>query len=280
MVPSLALFVLFTYTYADFSPSFKTFLKETYGKPFANLMARRDIGPDGSFGGGDHQPGSRTSRQAVVIVHGITNTAGRFAHTRQHLLNNGWKESEIYATTYGDGGKTAAPMVDMKCDYVKQVRWLIQAVAEFTRRRVDVIGYSMGSPISRKAILGGRCVDTGERLGPSLTALVDTFVSVAGANHGSFLCILPFPGACNMVNGLSCRSSFIQNINGRQRYEGRHVFSIYSPQDDKVGFRNACGELTSAIAGSDQEFQRPGNHDAVMADTVQLQLNLIDRHSP
>ncbi|KIH55495.1 hypothetical protein ANCDUO_14347, partial [Ancylostoma duodenale] len=62
---------------------------------------------------------------------------------------NGWKESEIYATTYGDGGKTAAPMVDMKCDYV---RWLIQAVAEFTRRRVDVIGYSMGSPISRKEI--------------------------------------------------------------------------------------------------------------------------------
>ncbi|EPB66980.1 triacylglycerol lipase [Ancylostoma ceylanicum] len=199
-------------------------------------MARRDIGPDGSFGGGDHQPGSRTSRQAVVIVHGITNTAGRFAHTRQHLLNQGWKESEIYATTYGDGGKTAAPMVDMKCDYV---RWLIQAVAEFTRRRVDVIGYSMGSPVARKAILGGKCVDTGERLGPKLTALVDT-----------------------------------------QRYEGLHVYSIYSPQDDKVGFRNACGELTSAIGGSDQEFQRPGNHDVVMADTVQLQANLIHRHSP
>ncbi|EPB66469.1 triacylglycerol lipase [Ancylostoma ceylanicum] len=221
-------------------------------------MARRDIGPDGSFGGGDHQPGSRTS---FVLRYEL----------------QGWKESEIYATTYGDGGKTAAPMVDMKCDYV---RWLIQAVAEFTRRRVDVIGYSMGSPVARKAILGGKCVDTGERLGPKLTALVDTFVSVAGANHGSFLCILPFPGACNMVNGLSCRSTFIQNINGRQRYEGLHVYSIYSPQDDKVGFRNACGELTSAIGGSDQEFQRPGNHDAVMADTVQLQANLIHRHSP
>ncbi|KAK6051250.1 hypothetical protein COOONC_11245 [Cooperia oncophora] len=37
----------------------------------------------------------------------------------------------------------------------------------------------MGSPISRKAILGGKCVDTGEYLGPPLTALVDTFVSVA-----------------------------------------------------------------------------------------------------
>ncbi|PIO65939.1 hypothetical protein TELCIR_12363, partial [Teladorsagia circumcincta] len=41
----------------------------------------------------------------------------------------------------------------------------------------------------------------------------------------------------------------------RQRYEGLHIFSIYSPQDDKVGYQNACGEVTSSIAGSDQEFK-------------------------
>ncbi|KAK6734973.1 hypothetical protein RB195_018275 [Necator americanus] len=280
MLPSFALFSLLTFAGADFSPSFNAFLAGTYGKAFADRMARRDIGGHGSFGGGDHQEGFRTSRQAVILVHGITNTAGRFEHTRQHLLKNGWKESEVYATTYGDGGKTPAPLVDMKCDYVKQVRWLIQAVAEFTKRRVDVIGYSMGSPVARKAILGGRCVDTGEALGPRLTALVDTFVSVAGANHGSFLCLVPFPGACNLINGLSCHSQFILNINKRQRYEGLHIYSIYSPQDDKVGHRNACGELTSSIAGSDQEFQKSGNHDVVMASTVHLQANLIDQHTP
>lgn len=241
-------------------------------------MARRDIGPHGSYGGGNHQPGSRTAQQAVVLVHGITNTAGTFEAQRQHLLKSGWAPSEVYATTYGDGGKTAAPLVDMKCDYIKQVRWFIQAVAEFTRRRVDVIGYSMGSPVSRKAILGGRCVDTGERLGPPLTGLIDTFVSVAGANHGSFLCLLPFPGACNMVNGLSCNSQFVTNINKRQRYEGRFIYSIYSPQDDKVGFRNACGGLASTIAGANQEFQRPGNHDQVMSNTIGLQARLISMH--
>ncbi|VDM59317.1 unnamed protein product [Angiostrongylus costaricensis] len=106
-----------------------------------------------------------------------------------------------------------------------------------------------------QAILGGKCLDTGEELGPSLTALVDTFVSVAGANRGSFLCLLPFPGACNSVNGLSCISNFIKDINARQRYEGLHVFSVYSPQDDKVGHRNVCGESTSSIPGADQEFQ-------------------------
>ncbi|KAE9421329.1 hypothetical protein Angca_001704, partial [Angiostrongylus cantonensis] len=241
-------------------------------------MARRDMGPAGSFGGGDHVAGKRTVRQAVVLVHGITNIAGVFDRQRQHLLKVGWKDSDVYATTYGDGGRTPAPLVDMKCDYIKQVRWMIQGVSAFTRRRVDVIGYSMGSPVARKAILGGRCVDTGEELGPSLTALVDTFVSVAGANHGSFLCLLPFPGACNSVNGLSCISNFIKDINARQRYEGLHVFSVYSPQDDKVGHRNACGESTSSIAGADQEFQRPGNHDQVMMNTIQLQANLIELH--
>ena len=36
-----------------------------------------------------------------------------------------------------------------------------------------------------QAILGGRCVDTNEDLGPPLTNLVRRYVSVAGANRGS-----------------------------------------------------------------------------------------------
>ncbi|CAB3411310.1 unnamed protein product [Caenorhabditis bovis] len=265
---------------ADFSASFNAFLVNNYGKHIDDLLARRDLGPDGSYGGGNHNGQSRTSKQAVVLVHGITNTAGTFRGHRNHLANVGWSDETIFATTYGDGGKTLMPMVDMKCQYVKQVRYMIQVVAAFTRRKVDVIGYSLGSPIARKAILGGKCVDTGENLGPQLTDLIDTFVSVAGANRGSFLCALPFPGACNMVNGLSCTSRFIQDINSKQRYEGKRIYSIYGPSDDKVGFRNTCGQLTSQIAGADAEFQRPGNHDDIIIKTAQMQFNLIDQHRP
>uniref|UniRef100_A0A0K0DJ84 Astacin domain-containing protein n=1 Tax=Angiostrongylus cantonensis TaxID=6313 RepID=A0A0K0DJ84_ANGCA len=50
-------------------------------------------------------------------------------------------------------------------------------------------------------------------------------------------------------------SDYVRKSFCRQRYEGLHVFSVYSPQDDKVGHRNACGESTSSIAGADQEFQ-------------------------
>lgn len=42
---------------------------------------------------------------------------------------------------------------------------MIIAVRQYTGTRVDVIAYSMGSPIARKAILGGNCVDTREILG-------------------------------------------------------------------------------------------------------------------
>ena len=45
------------------------------------------------------------------------------------------------------------------------LRSLIIAVRQYTGTRVDVIAYSMGAPITRKAILGGQCVDTREILG-------------------------------------------------------------------------------------------------------------------
>lgn len=62
--------------------------------------------------------------------------------------------------------------------------------------------------------MGGICVDTGEDLGPSLTANIHVFVGVAGANWGSFLCVLPF-GSCNLVNGMICGSRFLNDINSR-----------------------------------------------------------------
>ena len=97
----------------------------------------------------------------------------------------------------------------------------------------------MGSPITRKSILGGYCADRHyEKLGFPLNHLIDTFVSVAGANRGLFLCnsILAnaFP-VCNSVTGLKYSSAF-----------------IYSRQDDVVGLQcpNATS-LCSPIPGSD-----------------------------
>jgi triacylglycerol lipase len=137
----------------------------------------------------------------------------------------------------------------MKCSYVKQIRYIpttqasrktnfrsmIIAVRQYTGTKVDIVAYSMGSPIARKAILGGNCVDSREILGPPLTELIDTFLSVAGANYGSSLCFVPIPvGTCNKRSGLHCESLFLQDINANTKYEGDFIFSIFSSGDEKV----------------------------------------------
>ncbi|PIO71103.1 hypothetical protein TELCIR_07007 [Teladorsagia circumcincta] len=60
-----------------------------------------------------------------------------------------------------------------------------------------------------------------------------------------------------------------------QRYEGLYIFAIYSPEDEIVGYRSTCGDVTASVAGSDAEFERPGSHALVMVNTVDLQASLI-----
>ncbi|KAE9550339.1 hypothetical protein FO519_006445 [Halicephalobus sp. NKZ332] len=234
---------------------FEKFLKDNYGDGVANMIKRSNLGKGGSFGGGNNR---NVKNKPVILVHGITNTAGTFQKNRQFFLDHGYSDNEVYGTTYGDGGKTN----------------VIFAVAAYTSSKVDIISYSMGSPISRKAILGGACVDNGENLGGPLTGLVDTFVGVAGANAGSFLCVFPF-GSCNLVNGMICGSRYLNDVNARTRYEGSNIFTVYSRNDDKVGYQ-ACGKLASVIQGQNGGFERNGkNHDQVMFDTINLQYNLV-----
>lgn len=49
---------------------------------------------------------------------------------------------------------------------------MLLAVNNYTGKTVDIIAHSMGSAVSRKAILGSFCFDTGELLGAPLTQMV------------------------------------------------------------------------------------------------------------
>ncbi|PIO74759.1 triacylglycerol lipase [Teladorsagia circumcincta] len=240
---------------AEFTPHFRKFIHDSFGISIASTLERTDLGLDASFGG-QLNDNDKPKKQAVIIVHGITNKITRFLPMVQFLRSQGYTNSEVYGTTYGDAGATPIGLVDMKCSYVKQIRSFIIAVRQYTGTQVDIVAYSMGAPIARKAILGGNCMDTREILeanagrlcnneprirflfkiaGPPLTELIDTFVSVAGANHGSVLCVVPIPvGTCNRRTGLHCDSTFLQDINNQAGYEGTYVFSIFSTADEKV----------------------------------------------
>uniref|UniRef100_A0A0N5BH48 Lipase_GDSL domain-containing protein n=1 Tax=Strongyloides papillosus TaxID=174720 RepID=A0A0N5BH48_STREA len=255
------------------SNSFKNFIIDHYGEEIAKTLSRQDLGRRGSYGGGNKRPTIKDKRP-VILVHGITNSAGTFNSIRKYLLRHGYTDDLVYGTTYGDAGKTNILMVTMECRFIMQVRMFIQTVADYTNSKVDIIAYSMGSPVARKAILGSKCVDTGRDLGPPITPLVEKFISVAGANHGSSLCIFPF-GSCNLINGLNCNSRFITDINRKQHYEGKKVYTLYSTGDDKVGYL-ACGRIASKIKGENDSYQRTGmNHDQIIFNTADFQLKIL-----
>ncbi|KAK0394972.1 hypothetical protein QR680_001037 [Steinernema hermaphroditum] len=279
-IVALLLLVVFLSVHAGFSDHFRNFIVRNYGMGVVDQLERSELGADAAFGGKiDNE--NEFKQQAVIFVHGITNKITRFQGAVDHFLRKGYNRWELYGTTWGDAGVTPVGLVDMKCSYVKQIRSMIIAVRQYTGTKVDVIAYSMGAPLARKAILGGNCVDTREILGPPLTELVDTFLSVAGANYGSSLCFVPIPvGTCNKRTGLHCESTFLKDINAQTRYEGLFIFSIFSTGDEKVGVRS-CNRLVSPIVGGTGFVKKEGlSHDQVMDNTHELQRNFVQKHRP
>jgi len=70
-------------SYAEFTNDFRAFIHNRYGLEIVNQLERRDLGADASLGGKDPQEEqslapNRQKREAVLIVHGITNKITRF----------------------------------------------------------------------------------------------------------------------------------------------------------------------------------------------------------
>uniref|UniRef100_A0AC34PZC2 Triacylglycerol lipase n=1 Tax=Panagrolaimus sp. JU765 TaxID=591449 RepID=A0AC34PZC2_9BILA len=165
----------------DFTEDFGSWLQEHYGPDVRANLERKDLGTAGSFGGKGSR-GEALDKHPVIFVHGVSDRAhDKPLRAAEFFLKNGYSLAEVYGTTYANGAE-GNPLqwaqYSMKCHYVKLVRALIVAVRMYTGRAVDVVSYSLGVPVTRKAILGGRCVDTGEDLGGPLTRIIDTFVGV------------------------------------------------------------------------------------------------------
>ncbi|KAI6184681.1 hypothetical protein M3Y97_00622100 [Aphelenchoides bicaudatus] len=245
----LLLFVFICSVDATISNSFYNYIQQQFGDTVAQQLARND-NPLYSYGGGLHKAGERTNKAAVVFVHGYMTSAQNTKPMADYFKQNyGYSDEELYATTFGSTGIFPVQTA-MTCEYSKLIRYFIQAVSGFTNSSINVIAYSMGSPVSRKSILGGVCVDTKENIGSPITNLVNVFLGVAGANFGARACFLPV-GICNKINGMHCQSQFLQDINNSaQHYEGQKVYVMLSTNDDIVGYQ-VCGQTASAINGAD-----------------------------
>ncbi|KJH47121.1 triacylglycerol lipase, partial [Dictyocaulus viviparus] len=247
---------------------------------------RKDLGKRGSFGGKESETDD-IKHDPVIFVHGVSDIAGNKMKALAELYKeSGYTEAELYSTTYASGSKKNPlqwTMYSMRCNYVKQIRALILAVRFYTRRNVDVVAFSLGVPIARKAILGaknivkkstfniknllGTCVETEENLGGSLSHYIDTFVGISGPNHGMVFKVAGLPLAtcalgilpiCDHVIGLysglcPLESEFLDDINRKYHYEGNRVYSIYSHADEKIGYK-VCNKVRNNLQSNNCIF--------------------------
>ncbi|CAB3399329.1 unnamed protein product [Caenorhabditis bovis] len=292
---AILIFVLISLSNAEFNADFANFVENHYGRNFLDALQRYDLGDNGSFGGKE-EANETISRDPVIFVHGVSDVAGgKMLSLAAKYRKRGYQNGELYATTYADGNRNnplAWTEYSMKCDHVKQIRTLILAVRYYTLRDVDIVAFSLGVPIARKAILGGECIDTREDLGIPLTAYVDTFIGMAGPNHGISMQIagISIPGCvigaipllpiCSKVIGLysgfcPTESQFLEDINEKEHYEGKFVYSIYSKTDNWIGYE-VCGKVTAGIPGEDghRAFNKM-SHDEVAENTYDMQIQMI-----
>jgi triacylglycerol lipase len=236
--------------------------------------------------GGRSKPGEKVTKEPVIFIHGNSDSAAGWKDSIETFSKNGYKPSEMYAMTWGPSNPLLSGQQYHSEKYLEEVRAFIQAVKEYTgAEKVDVIGHSMGVTLARKAIQGGDGFDSQTHqkfnLGKPLTNSVDTFVGIAGANHGlaSALWTGDLVPTTNTTDGLHPASKFLEDINAVNHDEGAHVYSIWSNADELIGV--GLAGFTSPIPGQDGEKVYntfPFGHIGLKDLTAETQLAMIRDH--
>ncbi len=218
------------------------------------------IAENGGWGGADTGTCTATI-DPLIFLHGRTGAAELFHTAKSYFESWGYKPCELYAISWGNTNHHKGTSISL-------VRKFIQAVKGYTaREKVDIITWSMGATIGRKAIQGGAAYNDSQRknifacqLGESISDSVDTFVNVVGVHRGMHHCATSTVIQC-LENGFKIDSLFLQDINNGK--EGSynpitiadHTFNLYSYQDGHICKGANCevhGLHTSIIPGSEE----------------------------
>ncbi|MGD1842232.1 MAG: lipase family protein [Thermonemataceae bacterium] len=263
-------------------------------------FAREEL-PGGSYGGRTFA-GEPIKNQPVIFIHGNSDKAVGSAIFQtgwtasiDYFLSQGYSQAELYAITWGDADILLAANQYHSRANVERIRAFIEAVKAYTgAKKVDVIGHSMGVTLARKAIKGGTgndeldggSYDLGKKL-----SYIDTFVGIAAANRGLVSCFDSstlltcgetngfFPGTAPGGEGLS---DFLTDLANQRGKEADHVYTIWSIQDQLIGFSNLVwGQFTSQIPRQDGEIRYdafPYGHFNCKDLTGPEQLHLVRDH--
>jgi pimeloyl-ACP methyl ester carboxylesterase len=130
-------------------------------------------GAYGGWGGHAHHgtdPGAESDRRPVVFVHGNQRDACDWDRHASFFLERGYTGEDLWAITFREGAPSHESMAEQLDAFVGRIREHTGAEA------VDVVGHSLG-------VTGLRYwLATRDRF-----EWVDSFVGLAGANHGTVL---------------------------------------------------------------------------------------------
>jgi len=284
-----------TETDQHFSQHFQSWLTEH--PQFDSDLTRLDL-EGGSFGGFGHDV-HELRHEPILFIHGNSDRAsggslGGWTTQRALFLEAGFANAELYATTYGPANPLYASSYRHDVETLQHIRDFIEAVLEYTDApKIDIVTHSLGVTLTRKAILGGSFTDANQQtvhLGEPLTNQVDTFVGIAGANHGLTSCLGSFAPTCSNVDGLYPgtvlglevvgQSEIVQNINEVQTYEGAYRFSIWSQSDEILGFGSLVwGQNTARIPmQTDETVYGAKSHLALKEDSFESVYTMMQEH--
>lgn len=257
---------------AQLTANFQTWLN-------TNGYAGYDFYRGGNSYGGKASASEAVVNQPVIFIHGNSDSALGQSSTLtgwnasiNYFKSQGYKTSELYATTWGDADPYDAAYQYHSKPNLQKIRAFIQAVKAYTgAAKVDIVTHSMGVTLARKAILGGSANDSANggsyNLGSPISSSVDAFVGIAGANWGLVSCYQANASTptCGATNGLYPGyaagsppyglSNILYNLNySGSHYEGGYVYSIWSTADEVIGYGDAVyGRYTSRIPGQNGE---------------------------
>ena len=202
----------------------------------------------------------------VVLVHGNSGSPSHWNETVDELKSRGYHASQLYLPNWGS--KTNAGANGHGTTNTSAVKnSLIAAYNNSCTGKIDVIAHSMGVTLAMKAL---------NELG--YAGGVDTFVSVAGTQHGLNSCgVYPWnvPSATCGADGLSIGSPLIESVRGR-RY-GDKMYSIKSWIDEIVcvGSCLVYGAHTSHVDLQDASYDYWYGHFGLAVFTDSHQASLI-----
>ncbi|CDW77185.1 lipase [Stylonychia lemnae] len=256
----------------------------------------------GAFGGKDSASDTIVNRP-VVFFHGNSDIAvgqptdkmdWKFGFTKsiEHFMANGYKKSELYVTTWGNGDYTQANKTTHSIEAVKKMRAFMEAVIQYTgASQVDVITHSLGGTLARRVIKGGHVngAETPYEVGESLAPKVNTLITLAIGNLGIHSCseMLDQP-ICNKKNGYypagpyqDGPSLYLQELNDNVK-EADHVYSLFSTKDEVMSNKDPnFGFRTSMWTTVDDYHQFNTvefSHLCLRDITAPLQLHLMKNH--